>query len=104
MYKIFIPTLCIYISMLNATARVPHGDLYQEQGIWFNINTNSPFNGIAYKVSNKSKTIVQQINYIDGIPWGKYYEWWTNGIKKIQQNLKFWRKADWLSPVWWTCG
>ena len=83
MYKILFPTLCIYISMLNATARVPHGDLYQEQGIWYNINTNSPFNGIAYKVSNKSKTIVQQINYIDGIPWGKYYEWWPNGIKKI---------------------
>ena len=29
----------------------------------------------------------------------------TIGIKsKLQQNLKFWRKADWLSPVWWTCG
>ena len=44
MYKFFISTLCIYISILNATVRVPHGDLYQELGIWFNINTNSPFN------------------------------------------------------------
>ena len=33
--------------------------------------------------SEKSKMVVQQINYIDGIPWGKYYEWWPNGIKKI---------------------
>ena len=28
----------------------------------------------------------------------------TKDIEKLQQNLKFWRKAVWLSPVWWTCG
>ena len=83
MYKIFISILSLYFSVIYATARVPHGDLYQTKGIWYNSNTNSPFNGVAYKVSEKSKTIVQQINYIDGTQWGKYYEWWPNGIKKI---------------------
>ena len=58
MNKIFISTLCIYFSVVNAALRVPHSDLYQEQGIWYNISTNSPFNGIAYNVSEKSKIIV----------------------------------------------
>ena len=70
-------------SLLIATIRVPIAELFQENGIWYYAGDNSPFNGVAYKKSNKSNTIIQQVNYIDGIEWGKYYEWWHNGVKKV---------------------
>ena len=84
MYKNLIYVLCVYFSCTIAASRVPQSQLYKDQGVWYNINNNSPFNGIAYKISKHSNIVVQQISYIDGVEWGKYYEWWPSGIKKIE--------------------
>ena len=32
--------------------------------------------------------MIQQTNYIDGLEWGKYYEWWPNGNKKTDGTFK----------------
>ena len=70
-------------AVINAAIRVSQTELYQENGIWYDMNTNSPFNGVSYNTSDYSNILVQQINYIDGIEWGKYYEWWPDGTKKV---------------------
>ncbi|MBA64803.1 MAG: hypothetical protein CMG55_03275 [Candidatus Marinimicrobia bacterium] len=83
MYKKIILLIYFPFSLLIAAVRVPHTELYKENNIWYHIGNNSPFNGVSYKLSNNSNTVIQQINYIDGIEWGKYYEWWSNGVKKV---------------------
>ena len=83
MCKNVLFSLYFSFAVINAAIRVPQTELYQENGIWYDMNTNSPFNGVSYKTSDYSNMLVQQINYIDGIEWGKYYEWWPDGTKKV---------------------
>ena len=83
MYKSLFIALFMYFSNLIASARVSYSELYNERGVWYSIHTNSSFNGTAYKLSNDSNVVIQQTNYIDGLEWGKYYEWWPDGTKKV---------------------
>ena len=83
MLKNYFLLICFSSTILFGANRVQHSELFKENNIWYHKANNSPFNGIAYKLSRKSNTLVQQINYIDGIEWGKYYEWWPNGVKKV---------------------
>ena len=85
MCKNVLFSLYFSFAVINAAIRVPQTELYQENGIWYDMNTNSPFNGVSYKTSDYSNMLVQQINYIDGIEWGKYYEWWPDGTKRLME-------------------
>ena len=66
MFKTFFIALFICFSNLIASARVSYNELYNERGVWYNIHTNSSFNGTAYELSNDSNVVIQQTNYIDG--------------------------------------
>ena len=88
MHRILIFTWCIYFTGVNAANKISQSELYNNKGIWYNINTSSPFNGIAYKYDENANALVQQTNYIDGIEWGKYYEWWPSGIKKTDGKFR----------------
>ena len=43
----------------------------------------------AFEISKETGTIIQQVNYIDGLAWGKYYEWWPTGSKKVNGTYRF---------------
>ena len=88
MFKTLFIALFICFSNLIASVRVSYSELYNERGVWYSIHTNSSFNGTAYKLSNDSKLVIQQTNYIDGLEWGKYYEWWPSGNKKTDGTYK----------------
>ena len=62
MCKNVLFSLYFSFAVINAAIRVPQTELYQENGIWYDMNTNSPFNGVSYKTSDYSNMLVQQIN------------------------------------------
>ena len=89
MFKKTIPILVFYLSILIAGIKVPASDLILKDRLWFYKESNVPFTGVAFAISKESGTIIQQANYIDGLAWGKYYEWWPNGSKKVDGTYRF---------------
>ena len=83
MYKKYIQTLIFSLSLLLGNIKVPLAELNIRGGLWYLKASELPFNGVAYKMEDETKIIVQQINFIDGLEWGKYYEWWPDGTKKV---------------------
>ena len=83
MYKKYIQIVVFSISILSANIKVPFSDIENRSGIWYLKKSKYPFNGVAQKTLVDSETIIQQINFIDGLEWGKYYEWWPDGEKKV---------------------
>ena len=89
MFKNFI-LLCLFtLSTLSAGIKVPVSDLIFKDRLWFYKESNTPFTGAAFEISKETGTIIQQVNYIDGLAWGKYYEWWPNGSKKVNGTYRF---------------
>ena len=82
MFKNFIllPFLVEHALSWNQGSRI--GSYFKDR-LWFYKESNSPFTGTAFEISKETGTIIQQVNYIDGLAWGKYYEWWPNGSKKV---------------------
>ena len=64
-------------------------NLVERDEIYYKKFTNVPFTGVAFAISNETGTITQQAKYIDGLAWGKYYEWWPNGSKKVDGTYRF---------------
>ncbi len=89
MYKKNLPILVFYFSTLVAGIKVPTSDLVLKDRLWFYKESNIPFTGVAFVISKEFGTIIQQANYIDGLAWGKYYEWWPNGSKKVDGTYRF---------------
>jgi len=83
MYKKYIQTLIFSLSLLLGNIKVPLAELNIRGGLWYLKASELPFNGVAYKMEDETKIIIQQINFIDGLEWGKYYEWWPDGTKKV---------------------
>jgi hypothetical protein len=75
MYKKTIFLIVFSISTLLAGLKVPVSDLVFKDRLWFYKESNVPFTGVAFSISKESGSIIQQANYIDGLAWGKYYEW-----------------------------
>ena len=89
MYKKTIFLIVFSISTLLAGLKVPVSDLVFKDRLWFYKESNVPFTGVAFSISKESGSIIQQANYIDGLAWGKYYEWWPNGSKKVDGTYRF---------------
>ena len=89
MFKNFILLCLLSLSTLSAGIKVPVSDLIFKDRLWFYKESNSPFTGTAFEISKETGTIIQQVNYIDGLAWGKYYEWWPNGSKKVNGTYRF---------------
>tara|TARA_Y100001934_G_C12378759_1_gene790926 strand:- start:1992 stop:4079 length:2088 start_codon:yes stop_codon:yes gene_type:complete len=89
MFKKTISLVCFCISILLAGLKVPVSDLVYNDRLWFYKESNVPFTGVAFSISKETGTIIQQANYIDGLAWGKYYEWWPNGSKKVNGTYRF---------------
>ena len=89
MFKNFILLWLFSLSTLLAGIKVPVSDLIFKDRLWFYKESNSPFTGTAFEISKETGTIIQQVNYIDGLAWGKYYEWWPNGSKKVNGTYRF---------------
>ena len=89
MYKKTIFLIVFSISTLLAGLKVPVSDLVFKDRLWFYKESNVPFTGVAFAISKESGSIIQQANYIDGLAWGKYYEWWPNGSKKVNGTYRF---------------
>ena len=85
----FILLIFLSSSTLFAGLKVPVSDLILKDRIWFHKASNIPFSGIAFVVSKETGSLIQQVNYIDGLAWGKYYEWWPNGSKKVNGTYRF---------------
>lgn len=88
MYKKTVLTIASAFAVIFAGTRVSISDLDLRNGLWYLQQSEYPFNGIAYKLSKESGKIIQQINYIDGLEWGKYYEWWSDGTKKVDGKFR----------------
>ena len=89
MFKKIIFLLLITGNFIAAGTRVPVSDLVLKDRLWFYKDSVEPFTGVAFLISEVSGTIIQQVNYIDGLAWGKYYEWWPNGSKKVNGTYRF---------------
>ena len=89
MFKKTIFLIVFSISTLLAGLKVPVSDLVFKDRLWFYKESNVPFTGVAFAISKESGSIIQQANYIDGLAWGKYYEWWPNGSKKVDGTYRF---------------
>ena len=83
MRKKCIQAIFFSLSLLLGNIKVSFGELDNRGGLWYLKGSEYPFNGIAYKMDNNTKIIIQQTNFIDGLEWGKYYEWWPDGTKKV---------------------
>ena len=89
MYKKFLLIGAFVTANLFAGLKVSVEDLIYKDRLWFYKESNAPFTGVAFKISQESGTIIQQARYIDGLAWGKYYEWWPNGSKKVDGTYRF---------------
>ena len=89
MIKKTIYVITFSISFLAAGMRVSVNDLTYKDKMWFYKESSSPFTGVAVAISEETGTIVQQVNYIDGLAWGKYYEWWPSGERKVDGTYRF---------------
>ena len=89
MYSKFLLIVALATADLFAGLKVSADDLVYKDRLWFYKDSNAPFTGIAFKTSKESGTIIQQARYIDGLAWGKYYEWWPNGSKKVDGTYRF---------------
>jgi len=76
-------------SSLNAGIKVPASELVLKEQFWYYGDSNIPFSGTAFIVSDKTGSVVQQANYVDGLAWGKYYEWWPNGEQKVNGTYRY---------------
>ena len=83
MRKKCIQAIFFSLSLLLGNIKVSFGELDNRGGLWYLKGSEYPFNGIAYKMDNNTKIMIQQTNFIDGLEWGKYYEWWPDGTKKV---------------------
>ena len=63
-------------TFLIAGLKVPTSELILKERLWFYGESETPYTGIAFSTSKKTGSIIHQTNYIDGLAWGKYYEWW----------------------------
>ena len=89
MYRKFLLIVALATADLFAGLRVSADDLVYKDRLWFYKDSKAPFTGIAFTTSKESGTIIQQARYIDGLAWGKYYEWWPNGSKKVDGTYRF---------------
>ena len=83
MYKKTVPIIIFCFSLVFSGIKVPFSELDYRNGLCFLKESEYPYNGIAYKISKETGIVIQQLNYIDGLEWGKYYEWWPDGTKKV---------------------
>ena len=86
--KVILPILFSF-SVLTAGLKVPVSDLVLRERLWYYGQSDQPFTGSAFVLSNKTGNIIQQTNYIDGLAWGKYYEWWANGKRKVHGPYRY---------------
>ena len=89
MFKKKIIPLIFTFSLLFGGLKVPVSELVLRDQVWFYHDSEIPFTGTAFIVSDQTGSIIQQTNYIDGLAWGKYYEWWPNGEKKVNGTYRF---------------
>lgn len=89
MFKKNIIPLIFTFSFLFGGLKVPISELVLRDQVWFYHDSEIPFTGTAFMVSDQTGSITQQTNYIDGLAWGKYYEWWPNGEKKVNGTYRF---------------
>ena len=89
MSKKSIILLILTISFLFGGIKVPVSELVFKDQVWFYNDSEMPFTGTAFMVSDQTGSIIQQTNYIDGLAWGKYYEWWPNGEQKVNGTYRF---------------
>ena len=82
MFKKNFLLIVFSISLLSAGLKVPVSDLVFKDRLWFYKESNVPFTGVAFAISKETGSIIQQANYIDGLAWGKYYEWCQKVQKK----------------------
>ena len=72
MSKKSIILLILTISFLFGGIKVPVSELVFKDQVWFYNDSEMPFTGTAFMVSDQTGSIIQQTNYIDGLAWGKY--------------------------------
>ena len=72
--KSIIPFIFLFSSLI-AGIKVPASELVLKDQFWYHGDSNTPFSGIAFIISEETGSLVQQTNYVDGLAWGKYYEW-----------------------------
>ena len=76
-------------TFLIAGLKVPTSELILKERLWFYGESETPYTGIAFSTSKKTGSIIHQTNYIDGLAWGKYYEWWEDGEKKVDGTYRY---------------
>ena len=53
-------------------------------GKWYHFESNIPYTGIGYKISDNTGNIIIEKKFINGIYSGKYFEWWDDGASKVK--------------------
>ena len=89
MFRRTILLLLFSLSTGIAGLKVPATDLVFRDRLWFYGQSDVPFAGVAFAISKETGNIIQQTNYIDGLAWGKYYEWWPDGAKKVDGTYRY---------------
>ena len=89
MFRRTILLLLFSLSTGIAGLKVPATDLVLRDRLWFYGQSDVPFTGVAFSISKETGNIIQQTNYIDGLAWGKYYEWWPDGVKKVNGTYRY---------------
>lgn len=86
--KITIFTISTF-SLVVAGLKVPVSELVFKNQYWYYGDSNIPFSGSAFMVSKETGSVIQQTNYVDGLAWGKYYEWWPDGEQKVNGTYRY---------------
>ena len=76
--------ILFFISSLGASVRLNVKQLNNYGGLWYPKESEVPFTGIAYDISEVTGSVILERKYIKGLYSGKYNEWWNNGKSKIK--------------------
>ena len=83
-----ITTILVLSSISYSQSKVNVNNLVHYGDKWFKENDDTPFSGIVFDMSKETGNKILESKYIQGIPHGKYSEWYNNGEKKVDGTYK----------------
>ena len=82
--RIFLIYFLLIVKALSLNNRKDLNELENVGGKWYHFESDIPYTGIGYKISDNTGNIIIEKKFINGIYSGKYFEWWDDGASKVK--------------------
>ena len=82
--RIFLIYCLLIVKALSLNNRIDLNELENVGGKWYHFESDIPYTGIGYKISDNTGNIIIEKKFINGIYSGKYFEWWDDGASKVK--------------------